>query len=62
MVVLVLETRGQSGVARHSVRHQHSGHGWKWKKIRIVYQGLVNGRYLEVDKINDSTSEIVDDK
>ena len=46
MVVLVLETRGQSGVARHSVRHQHSGHGWKWKKIRIVYQGLVNGRYL----------------
>ena len=46
MVVLVLETRGQRGVARHSVRHQNIGHGWKWKKIRIVYQELVNGRYL----------------
>ena len=46
MVVLVLETRGQRGVARHSVRHQNIGHGWEWKKIRIVYQELVNGRYL----------------
>ena len=61
MVVLVLETRGQRGVARHSVRHQNIGHGWKWKKIRIVYHELVNGRYLGVDKITDSTSDTVDD-
>ena len=61
MVVLVWETRGQRGVAKHSVRHQNIGHGWEWKKIRIVYQELVNGRYLEVDKINDSTSDAVDE-